>query len=134
VRKGDVVLSRRDETPATGKLPLDYPESETPVERSQNDRAIELSEKGHVEVALYARGLELERDRLLKLIRVAQAQLAALERIDGIPRDLRESLHGLTKTLQQSLRDGGIARRGETTGGRDQTRQQVSSARRFPSP
>lgn len=41
-------------------------------------RTIELSEKRHVEVVLYARGLELERDRMRELIRTAQQRLTAM--------------------------------------------------------
>jgi len=52
-----------------------------------------------VELVLYARGLELERDRLLQLIRSVQERLAALMKTTEAPPQVREAVEDLLKTL-----------------------------------
>ena len=76
-----------------------HPSARTPP----NDRAIELSEKGHVELVLYARGLELERDRLLQLARSVQERLAALTRTTEVSPQVREAIHDIEKILAKCL-------------------------------
>lgn len=68
-----------------------------------NDRAIELSERRHVELVLYARGLELERDRMLQLIRSVQEPLAALMKTTKAPPQVREAVEELLKSLAKCL-------------------------------
>jgi hypothetical protein len=68
-----------------------------------NDRAIALSEKGHVELVLYARGLELERDRLLEVIRGVQERLAALTKTRGVSPQVHEGIQELVNTLEKYL-------------------------------
>ena len=51
----------------------------------KSDRAIELSEWSHVELALYARGLEIDRRQLIALVQFVKQELADLHRQDGMP-------------------------------------------------
>jgi hypothetical protein len=75
----------------------------TPGRPRDNDRAIALSERRHVELVLYARGLELERDRLLELIRSVHERLAALMKTTEGPLQVREAVEELLKTLAKCL-------------------------------
>ena len=66
-----------------------------------NDRAIELSEKRHVELVLYARGLEVERDRLLELIRAAQGRLTIVTKTSEMSAPAREAIQQVVRMLRQ---------------------------------
>ena len=68
-----------------------------------NDRAIELSEKRHIELVLYARGLEVERDRLRKDIRTAQQRLKAVTETAGLSPQQRETLEQVASLLVRCL-------------------------------
>jgi hypothetical protein len=98
VTKEDQVLTQRSD-----EFPLDDQERKTRGSFPENDRAIELSERSHVEIVLYARGLELERDRLLQLIRSVHEQLGALVKTAGVSPQMRGALQRLAKTLEKNL-------------------------------
>jgi hypothetical protein len=87
------VLSERRELPAGTEPVLQLgPGETTRSERLRmNDRAIELSLKRHVELVLYARGLEIERDRLLHVIREAHERLAGVTRTSEMTPELRKA-------------------------------------------
>ena len=89
---------REPHRPVGSPLPDDGQRAR-PGRPRDNDRAIALSERGHVELVLYARGLELERDRLLQLIRSVQERLAALMKTTEAPPQVREAVEDLLKTL-----------------------------------
>lgn len=69
----------------------------------ENDRAIELSQKGHIELALYARGLEIERDYLVDAIRNARDRLTSLAHDRGIQLGARKQVETVLEILTESL-------------------------------
>jgi hypothetical protein len=69
----------------------------------RNDRAIELSEKRHVELVLYARALEIERDRLREAVRSAQQRLAAAAQAAELDTQKREALEQAASLLEKCL-------------------------------
>jgi hypothetical protein len=64
-----------------------------------NDRAIELSERSHVELVLYARGLEIEREELLSMLRQLEGTLAELARREMLAADARNAIERLLSVL-----------------------------------
>ena len=68
-----------------------------------NDRAIELSEKGHIELVLYARGLEVERDRLRENIRSAMESLATLTKTTEMSPRQHEAIAQVASILAKCL-------------------------------
>ena len=94
-----MIIQRREPHRPVGSPLPDDGQRARPGGPRDNDRAIELSERGHVELVLYARGLELERDRLLQLIRSVQERLAALMKTTEAPPQVREAVEDLLKTL-----------------------------------
>jgi hypothetical protein len=70
----------------------------------RNDRAIELSERSHVELVLYARGLEMEREELLGMLRQMGGTLAELARREMLSREARYTLERLLSVLTKRAR------------------------------
>jgi hypothetical protein len=102
--KGDQVLTHRREPPSSREFsPPTSRETKRLGRPRDNDRAIELSERGHVELVLYARGLELERAELLQTIRSARERLRTLARTTQISGQVREALQELLKTLEKRV-------------------------------
>jgi hypothetical protein len=66
---------------------------------NRNDRAIELSERSHVELVLYARGLEMEREELLRMLRQMEGTLRELVRRETLPLDARSAVERLLSVL-----------------------------------
>jgi hypothetical protein len=65
----------------------------------RNDRAIELSERSHVELVLYARGLEIEREQLLGMLWQMEGRLTELARRETLPADARNAIERLLSVL-----------------------------------
>jgi hypothetical protein len=72
------------------------------VDAGINDRAIELSEKHHVELVLYARGLEIERERLLGHVRAARQNLTAIAERTEVSGQ-QDALRKVVRMLEQCL-------------------------------
>jgi hypothetical protein len=98
------VLTQHRE-PISGAEPsrLDATDTKCSATTHMNERAIELSEKSHVELVLYARGLEVERDRLLKVIRSAQQRLTAATETPALSPQQREALEQAASVLAKCL-------------------------------
>jgi hypothetical protein len=73
------------------------------VDAGINDRAIELSCRRHVELALYARGLEIECERLLGHVRAARQDLTTIARTTDMSEQQREALRHVVSVLEQCL-------------------------------
>jgi hypothetical protein len=67
----------------------------------KNDRAIELSGKSHVELALYARGLEIERNHLADVLERVRDVLRSLAAIPTASPNIREQVHGLLTLVEE---------------------------------
>jgi hypothetical protein len=71
----------------------------SPIAAERNDRAIELSERSHVELVLYARGLEIECERLLGMLRQMEGRLTELARLETLSSDARNAIEQLLSVL-----------------------------------
>lgn len=65
-----------------------------------DERAIELSEWSHVELALYARGLEMDRRQLIELVQLVKRELTGLHRQDDTTPHVRKTIEGILIALQ----------------------------------
>lgn len=99
-----MLSERANSPPGADRLPKLAPDATTPSGRIRtNDRAIELSQKRPVELVLYARGLEIERERLLRVIGDAHDGLAGLRQDSEMPPDLRDAVDRVIEMLAKCL-------------------------------
>ena len=83
--------------------PTDRPGTGSSKRARRNERAIELSEKTHIELVLYASGVEFERDRLLEVLRDAREKLAAIMKTGALSPDVREGCEQVLEMLTAGL-------------------------------
>ena len=67
----------------------------------KTDRTIERSQWNHVELALYARALEIDRKQLIELVQLLRRELASLHAAGEMPATVADAIRQLLRVLEE---------------------------------